>query len=509
MNEDVNYSPLPRRRERPLNCLGDAAEVSGGDVYEFAKIIPLEYGPRRRLRKWWEWNYIAECAELLGYLSEDNKALGLGVGKEPLIFFFARHCQKVLATDLYSSDTRWTHARVASTNKIFDSSPISFQRERVQIESADMRSVPASDASYNFIWSTSSIEHVPTLKDLVKIFNECARILKVGGHAILTTEFCLSESPYLLPGVCALDPFLLNTLILSSGAFEIEGGLDLTYNWGHPANGPSPRRYGPIQSPPGLKMEFNSGYRSGTMANMVGLSLICPIGLTLKRVKGPLLDWRQLELPKNIRDYSDAVEALHADRSGEAIKLLAPYIEDGQTSITLQQYTHMFRVYAEAMRRTHKINKQAPKNLFLFLDTLQGRIVQDGDALDRIGALLEVYKQYEEASYVYKLAAASPSTAQLHSVKLAMRHALMEQKLGRIEKGVTFAANIFADILLSTMNDSPDLGKAWKQGIHELKNNSLSSAGINFDQFLLETIKASSSLILNNFEIKSRNFISN
>ena len=56
-------------------------------------------------RKAWEFEFIAQSVENCGLLNGHKAALGIRVGSEPLIFFFARHVRSVIATDLNSPET--------------------------------------------------------------------------------------------------------------------------------------------------------------------------------------------------------------------------------------------------------------------------------------------------------------------------------------------------------------------------------------------------------------------
>ena len=123
--------------------------------------MPTDYIQRHNLRKWWEWEYIAECADLCGHLHETQRAVGLGVGCEPLTFYFSRFCRSVLATDLYSTHTIWKEARVDDCEAIYSSSPITFPRERVEVKNADMRSLPIPDGGVDFAWSSPASSMFP------------------------------------------------------------------------------------------------------------------------------------------------------------------------------------------------------------------------------------------------------------------------------------------------------------------------------------------------------------
>ena len=118
--------------------------------------MPENYPLRRWPRKWWEWDYTADCAEQLVVLASTTTAAGLGAGDEPLIFYLADKCRRVIASDLYSPNTVWREARFANTSRILDASPIPYPRSRVALLNADMRQTGISEQSIDFVWSCSS-----------------------------------------------------------------------------------------------------------------------------------------------------------------------------------------------------------------------------------------------------------------------------------------------------------------------------------------------------------------
>jgi SAM-dependent methyltransferase len=179
--------------------LAHAADLVRPRVASWRALLPDDYTARLYSRKAWEFEFIAAAAEELGMLNGNKVALGIGVGSEPLIFFFARHARQVVATDLYSSQAAWSTARIDDVERIFDASPFPDPRERVSVRNADMRALPFADEEFDFCWSCSSIEHVDNLAQIVAVYNEIVRVLKPCGYAILTTEFCVSRPPYQLP----------------------------------------------------------------------------------------------------------------------------------------------------------------------------------------------------------------------------------------------------------------------------------------------------------------------
>ncbi|MEX0679579.1 MAG: class I SAM-dependent methyltransferase [Pirellulales bacterium] len=452
-------SVLPHYRRRPLTCLADAAELEVGNASGFARQMPDDYGYRQLLRKWWEWDYIAKSAEDVGVLNGNSLGVGMGVGNEPLIFYFANHCKKIIATDLYAADASWREARFDHADVVCQTSPIPFPRERVEVRNADMRALGIADASADFAWSCSSIEHVPTLRDLLLVFDELARVLKIGGYAFLTTEFCLSQPPYLLPGVNALDPGLLELLRDSLGAFEFVGVTDLSYNFAYPANAPSARRY----VPPGLTrlpcVPIQPAYRWGQVANLVGLSVIAPIAFVLRRREGANAKWKDLRITREVRAFTESVAQLKADRIHGVVRRLQPLVESGPHGLTPQFYHHVFRFYIEAMAKDITFSKHdVTREIAKFMGQLPQGVVHDADCLDMVGYLLEAAGHHEDAARLYKLAMNSPSTSREHVVKLAFDYCRAMKHLGKFGKAVEAAAPVLHDLIV-TGSSSDELAR--------------------------------------------------
>lgn len=443
---------VPRYRTRPLTCLADAAEIELGGGSRFAAEIPSNYWRRGMQRKWWEWDYLAKCAEELGVLHPGSIGVGLGVGDEPLIFYFANYCQKIIATDFYSSNTIWHEARFARAEEVYRSSPIAFPRERVDVHNADMRSLGIPDASVDFAWSCSSIEHVPTLCDLLQVFDELARVVKIGGYALLTTEFCLSQPPYLLPGLNALDGDLFVRWIEALGAFELVGITDLSYNSSHPGNAPRARGYWPARVEPGAPLQLPPAFRYGDSALMVGLSAIAPVAFVLRRRPGANATWAELSISEPVRAYSESVKQVQDRRVEGVVERLRPWVERGPEGQSLQFYHQLFRIRLEAMVHDGVSTQQdLLREIARFSQHLPSGVVQDADILDLVGYLLDSAGQHDEAARIFSLAMWSPSTCQDHAVSLALRYYRTMKRAGRLREALDDVAKLLANVAVGGM----------------------------------------------------------
>lgn len=448
-------------RQRPCTCLADVAELDSRSPSTFDKAMrPDDFG-RRLPRKWWEWEYIAECAEILGLLRRGSTALGLGVGFEPLIFHFAHHCQRVIATDLYSPDTPWTEARFKSAQQVLDSSPFPYPQDRVEVRNADMRRTGAASSSIDFVWSCSSIEHVPTLRDLFLVFAEISRILKIGGHAILTTEFCVTGNPYLLPGVNAWNNDIFETIKDALPGFEFLGSADLSFNSLHPGNAPRPRRYLPLSSLPASAPHFSYYHRSGSIANPVGLSIIVPIAFVLRKISNtPVADWDAVEIPTRLRTYSDGVGAFFNGKNDIAINKLGEVYRSTNDDLQLKHLAFRFFIDAKARSGFMLRRKVFIDTIEEFLMQLPKGPVQDADALDICGYLLGECGRIGRAMEVYRKCILSPSTSREHVFQLLLRYLALAAKSGVASEATEFTATIIADLVQFGISSS-ELNRLW------------------------------------------------
>lgn len=133
-------------------------------------------------RRSWEFAALYLMLHETGMLRPEARGLGLGAGTERLIFAVADRVAHVRATDLYSSPEGWVGARTEDPQAhVMARAPWPVPEGRVDAEHCDMRALPYEDESWDFVWSTSSIEHIGGPEDFVQHFNEVERVLRPGG----------------------------------------------------------------------------------------------------------------------------------------------------------------------------------------------------------------------------------------------------------------------------------------------------------------------------------------
>jgi len=147
-------------------------------------------------RKSWEFAYIAQVMDAMGLMEPGRRALGFGVGREPLISLFANRGVEVTATDLEpeSSEAKgWIRSdqHAHSVDDILRPGvcdPDEFRR-LVSWRPADMNAIPADLRDYDFCWSACALEHLGTFDAGLDFIENSLATLRPGGIAVHTTEF--------------------------------------------------------------------------------------------------------------------------------------------------------------------------------------------------------------------------------------------------------------------------------------------------------------------------------
>ena len=148
-------------------------------------------------RKGWEWTNCVYGLSYLGSIRKNARALGVGAGREPVIFWLAEHVREVVATDLYGNET-WTmnngsEAPADIVQKADKYCPRTFQKDRIRFEIADGTKLPYEDSSYDFCWSLSSIEHFGGAEAAAEAIREMGRVTKTGGIICIASEYLFND----------------------------------------------------------------------------------------------------------------------------------------------------------------------------------------------------------------------------------------------------------------------------------------------------------------------------
>jgi len=147
-------------------------------------------------RKVWEFAQLAMFLSDLGLLDDRSQVLGVGAGDERILFWLANRVGEVVATDIYGSGD--FASREAGGSMLTDPSahaPFSYREDRLEVRWMDARRLAFPDASFDAVYSLSSLEHFggPGQVDLAA--REIARVLRPGGVALLCVDVLLRRHP--------------------------------------------------------------------------------------------------------------------------------------------------------------------------------------------------------------------------------------------------------------------------------------------------------------------------
>ncbi len=148
-------------------------------------------------RKGWEWTHCLYGLRRLGMLNRDHRALGVGCGREGVIYYLADHVGHVTATDLYGEGAWGTQGgREASITMREESKkhcPATVDLSRITFENQDGTKLTYADGSFDFAWSLSSIEHFGGHAAARQAMAEMARVVRPGGVVAVATEMLMLE----------------------------------------------------------------------------------------------------------------------------------------------------------------------------------------------------------------------------------------------------------------------------------------------------------------------------
>jgi SAM-dependent methyltransferase len=144
-------------------------------------------------RKFWEYAMLAAYLEDVGVLSEETRVLSVAAGHEEPLYWLANRVGHVLATDIYGEGT--FSYREAAASMLTDPAayaPYPYREDRLEARAMDATALALPDASFDVVFSLSSIEHFGEPAQIQKAAREMRRVLKPGGHLIIVTELLLS-----------------------------------------------------------------------------------------------------------------------------------------------------------------------------------------------------------------------------------------------------------------------------------------------------------------------------
>jgi SAM-dependent methyltransferase len=146
-------------------------------------------------RKAWELAMLALFLREVGRLHDGTEVLAVGAGDERIVFWLANRVGRVVATDIYGAGH--FAEREALPSMLTDPSahaPFPYREDRLEVRYMDGRELAFPDASFDVVFSISSIEHFGGPIDISRGARELGRVLRPGGHAVVITECFLGRA---------------------------------------------------------------------------------------------------------------------------------------------------------------------------------------------------------------------------------------------------------------------------------------------------------------------------
>jgi SAM-dependent methyltransferase len=188
-------SRSPWRRQYVKLC--DLADFDDTGLRRRIRDIVPNHEPRAEVRrKFWEYAMLTLFLEDAGALHDHTQVLSVGAGHEEVLFWLANRVGKVVAIDIYGEGgfaRQEADAAMLTNPKAF--APYPYREDRLKALKMDARALRFPDASFDVVFSLSSIEHFGAHGDVARAAREIGRVLRPGGLAFIVTECFVARHP--------------------------------------------------------------------------------------------------------------------------------------------------------------------------------------------------------------------------------------------------------------------------------------------------------------------------
>jgi SAM-dependent methyltransferase len=117
----------------------------------------------------------------------DEKVLDVGCGRGLFLIGAAKHLKKGKATGVDIWDANDLSGNTAEA--ALENAKAEGVAERVKIETADARTLPFADSSFDLVLSSLALHNISSSKERMQALSEIARVLKSGGHLAIFDIF--------------------------------------------------------------------------------------------------------------------------------------------------------------------------------------------------------------------------------------------------------------------------------------------------------------------------------
>jgi SAM-dependent methyltransferase len=161
-----------------------------------AEIVPGVAPGREVHRKYWEFAMLGLYLREVGALGDDAEALAVAAGHEATVFWMTSQVGRMVATDIYGHGS--FGEREATATMLTDPAalaPYPYREDRLEVLDMNALDLAFADRSFDIVFCLSSIEHFGGLPGAARAAREMSRVLRPGGHLVITTECLLGRHP--------------------------------------------------------------------------------------------------------------------------------------------------------------------------------------------------------------------------------------------------------------------------------------------------------------------------
>ena len=223
-------TPLPLTKPCELEDFADSdlIEIMRDVCVHKHEVFGHDYPKGFEYRKDWEVAMAIRAFRREGSLRPDAKILGVGAGYEDTLFWLTRHCDQVFATDRYADAQEW-QGEAPLTMLVEPSilAPYSFDEARLVCQHMDGRLLRYPSDTFDGVFSSGSIEHFGSVRDIAFAAYEMGRVVKPGGIVSISTELRFAGPPggTGFEGVRLFSRTELQRYIVEASGLELIGRL--------------------------------------------------------------------------------------------------------------------------------------------------------------------------------------------------------------------------------------------------------------------------------------------
>ena len=149
-------------------------------------------------RKDWEWALGIVAMRRFGKLTKNSNAIGVGAGREEILFYLANNINHVYATDLYDARDWKNFAPSDFPENPKKYAPFPYNEDALTVLRMDGTKLEFPSENFDIAFSFSSIEHFggKNHSGALRSLREIERVLKRGGIAVIATEYIINNKEH-------------------------------------------------------------------------------------------------------------------------------------------------------------------------------------------------------------------------------------------------------------------------------------------------------------------------